>query len=94
MSVSDTIFPGIGLVSRGIGRLFGELMPDMPERPTPQTPPPPPAAPDNTAALEARNAAAEEQRRRSQYGRASTNPTGGTGVLEPANVAGKTLLGY
>lgn len=85
--VVDTIFPGAG--SAG-GEAADAVMPKIPEMPAP--PGMPPGA--DPAARAAREAVMEEARRRSQYGRASTNPTGGTGDTSTPNLAAKSLLGF
>jgi hypothetical protein len=97
MSASDTIFPGAEAAAEeavgAAGSIIAEFLPKPPAPSPAPAAPTPPAAPDNSAAIAARNAAAEEQRRRAQYGRSSTNPTGGLGVVAPASVAAKSLLG-
>lgn len=84
-NVVDSVFPGIG---SGSSAAVDSVVPDMPALPTP------PAAPvTDSASIVAREAAIEEARRRSMFGRASTNPTGGLGDASTANVASKYLLG-
>lgn len=77
--------PGVGQIGRAA---TDSLVPEMPALPVP---PKPPAT--DPSAQAARDMAAEEVRRRSVYGRASTNPTGGTGDASMPNVASKYLLG-
>lgn len=64
------------------------------EKPDPAPLPPAPVPPSVDKKAEAeRSAAAEEARKRSQYGRSSTNPTGGLGDASVPNLAAKSLLG-
>lgn len=83
--LTDTVFPGAGI---GGETAAGSLVPKIPVPPAPPVPP----GVDPAARL-AREAAEEEARRRSQYGRASTNPTGGLGDTSTPYLATKSLLG-
>jgi hypothetical protein len=85
--LADTIFPGVGSAA---GAAKDSLVPKMPDLPVP---PVVPGSPDDVAGRAARDAAAEEARKRSQFGRASTNPTGGLGDTSTPNLAAKSLLG-
>lgn len=77
----------MSFATKAVGGLFGGA--DMPA----VAPPPPAPTPDNKAA-ELDAAARDERMRRAAAGRASTNLTGGQGLLnEPAPTASKKLLG-
>lgn len=85
----NLINPGAGVTKKGAEKAVEAIVPvpEMPEAPqTPQTP---------TRSDDRVQAAADTERRRAAMagGRASTILTGGRGLMEPAPVARRTLLG-
>ena len=60
---------------------------------TPPAPPPDPAVARRKAEEEAKGKSIERKRKLKKYGRQSTFATSGAGLLEPATVGKKTLLG-
>jgi hypothetical protein len=84
--LTDVLFPGTQILGSAVSSL-------APKPPAPPTPPMAPGDPANAEARAARDAAAEEARKRSNSGRASTNPTGGLGDTSTPNLAAKSLLG-